>query len=171
MNYFSLFGLPPSYNLDEKQLISRYQALQRQFHPDRFASCPENERLQAVQQSATINRGYQTLRQPLLRAEYLLGLHGYDICNEQHTLQDAEFLMEQMALREALEATEHQQDEKQLRLLTERIANMLATLQSQMNDQLNAECWPRAADMARKLRFLVKLSSQAEELDERFSDF
>ncbi|MDU3075476.1 MAG: co-chaperone HscB, partial [Mixta calida] len=110
MDYFTLFGLPQSFEIDAAQLTARFQELQRQFHPDRFASQPERERLQALQQAATINQGYQALRQPLPRAEYLLSLHGFDINNEQHTMRDTAFLMEQLALREELDAIENAPD-------------------------------------------------------------
>jgi molecular chaperone HscB len=78
MDYFTLFGLPVSYTLSQEQLAVRYQDLQRQYHPDKFASASAAEQLASVQQSATINQAWQTLRHPLTRAEYLLSLHGYD---------------------------------------------------------------------------------------------
>ncbi len=56
MDYFTLFGLPASYTLSLEQLAVRYQDLQRQYHPDKFASAPAAEQLAAVQHSATINR-------------------------------------------------------------------------------------------------------------------
>lgn len=45
MDYFTLFGLPIRYNVDGSLLASRFQELQRQFHPDRFAASPERERM------------------------------------------------------------------------------------------------------------------------------
>lgn len=66
MDYFTLFGLPARYRVDASQLTSRYQELQRQFHPDRFASQPERERLMALQQAATINDAYQTDRKSVV---------------------------------------------------------------------------------------------------------
>lgn len=71
MDYFTLFGLPARYQLDTRALSLRFQDLQRQYHPDKFASGSQAEQLAAVQQSATINQP-QTLRHPLMRAEYLL---------------------------------------------------------------------------------------------------
>ena len=71
MDYFTLFGLPASYTLSLEPLAARYQELQRQYHPDKFASGSAAEQLAAVQQSATINQAWQTLRHPLTRAEYL----------------------------------------------------------------------------------------------------
>ncbi len=65
MDYFTLFGLPVRYTVDGSLLASRFQDLQRQFHPDRFANQPERERLMALQQAATINEAYQALKHPL----------------------------------------------------------------------------------------------------------
>lgn len=62
MDYFTLFGLPVRYTVDGSLLASRFQDLQRQFHPDRFANQPERERLMALQQAATINEAYQALK-------------------------------------------------------------------------------------------------------------
>lgn len=95
MDYFTLFGLSAQYQVDIQALTSRYQDLQRRFHPDKFASGTQAEQLAALQQSATINQAWQTLRTPLNRAEYLLSLHGFDLASEQHTVRDTAFLMEQ----------------------------------------------------------------------------
>ncbi|MGG5840006.1 Fe-S protein assembly co-chaperone HscB, partial [Huaxiibacter chinensis] len=71
MDYFTLFGLPAQYSVDLPALTVRFQDLQRQYHPDKFASGTPSEQLAAVSQSATINQAWQTLRNPLSRAEYL----------------------------------------------------------------------------------------------------
>lgn len=172
MDYFTLFGLPQSFEIDAAQLTARFQELQRQFHPDRFASQPERERLQALQQAATINQGYQALRQPLPRAEYLLSLHGFDINNEQHTMRDTTFLMEQLELREELDAIESAPDaEAKLQTFMQRLAAMIAQRSQQMQQELAAGQWSEAADTVRKLRFLAKLRSQTEQLEEKLLDF
>lgn len=171
MDYFTLFGLSPNYTLDNEQLTRRFQDLQRQYHPDRFATCSEQEKMQSLQQAATINAAYQTLRHPLKRAEYMLLLQGIDINNEQHTMHDTAFLMEQLALREELDDIES--SSKVLELLTIFIKNvkqMQQTRSALMVTQLNAMDWEQAADTVRKLRFLDKLQQQAEQLEERLLD-
>ncbi|MFD1801885.1 co-chaperone HscB [Mixta tenebrionis] len=172
MDYFTLFGLPQSFDIDAAQLTARFQELQRQFHPDRFALQPEPERLCALQQAATINQGYQALRQPLSRAEYLLTLHGFDINNEQHTMRDTAFLMEQLELREELDAIESASDaEAKLQKFIQRLDAMQQQRSQQMRQELAASQWEAAADTVRKLRFLVKLRNQTEELEEKLLDF
>ncbi|MQL47678.1 co-chaperone HscB [Photorhabdus khanii] len=171
MDYFTLFGLPARYVIDREQLTHCYQELQRQFHPDRFANQPEREKTLALQQAATINDGYQMLKHPLKRAEYMLSLHGFDLANEQHTMNDHIFLMEQLMLREELEFIESKANaEAALADFAERLNGMIKTRSQQMEQQLNDQQWEQAADTVRKLRFLDKLQQQVEQLEERLLD-
>ena len=102
MNYFQLFDLPATFELDLTELGSRYLALQRKFHPDKYAAASNRDRLMSVQQTANINDAYHSLKQPLLRAEHLLALRGLKISHEQRSFTDPVFLMQQMELREQL---------------------------------------------------------------------
>lgn len=171
MDYFTLFGLPAGYEIDTQALAARFQDLQRQYHPDKFASGTQAEQLAAVQHSATINQAWQTLRNPLSRAEYLLSRHGFDLSSEQHTVRDTAFLMEQLELREELNEIEQAKDEARLERFIKRVKGMFDTRHQQMVDQLNNETWDVAADSVRKLRFLDKLRSSAEQLEEKLLDF
>ncbi|AGN85211.1 MULTISPECIES: co-chaperone HscB [Enterobacteriaceae] len=171
MDYFTLFGLPAHYPLDVQALATRFQDLQRQFHPDRFANRPQAEQLAAVQQSATINQAWQTLRNPLTRAEYLLSLHGFDLASEQHTVRDTAFLMEQLELREELDEIEKAQDATRLEAFQQRVKEMYDIRHRQMVEQLDSQTWDAAADTVRKLRFLDKLRSATEQLEEKLLGF
>ncbi|MFY9994681.1 MAG: co-chaperone HscB [Leclercia sp.] len=171
MDYFTLFGLPAGYEIDIQALATRFQDLQRQYHPDKFASGTQAEQLAAVQQSATINQAWQTLRNPLSRAEYLLSRHGFDLSSEQHTVRDTAFLMEQLELREELDEIEQAKDDARLEGFIQRVKGMFDSRHQQMVTQLNNETWDVAADSVRKLRFLDKLRSSAEQLEEKLLDF
>lgn len=171
MDYFTLFGLTPGYAVDMQQLATRYQELQRQFHPDKYASRSQAEQLLAVNQSATINQAWQTLRHPLLRAEYLLLLNGFDLANEQHTVRDTAFLMEQLELREELDCIEQAADGDKLDAFAVNVTAMIKTRSAQMVQELDTLQWEQAADTVRKLRFLDKLQHQIEQLEEKLSDF
>lgn len=172
MDYFTLFALPIRYSVETNDLASRYQELQKKYHPDRFAACPERERLKAIQQAATINDAYQTLKHPLRRAEYMLSLQGFELNSEQHTLHDTAFLMEQLTLREELEQIEQDTDAGE-RLVTfaKDIANKTATLRANMLNELEHQQWSQAAETVRKLRFLDKLHQQVEQLEEKLLGF
>lgn len=172
MDYFTLFGLLVRYRLDGSLLTSRFQDLQRQFHPDRFANQPERERLMALQQAATINQAYQTLKHPLKRAEYMLSLHGFDLGNEQLTMRDNAFLMEQLELREELDTIERKADaESLLADFGARLSGAINQRSALMLQQLDGEQWLDAADTVRKLRFLDKLQQQVEKIEEKLLGF
>ena len=110
MNYFQLFNLPVSLNLDKAQLSRAYQTLQQLTHPDKFASGSDQEKRIALQKNAQVNDAYSTLKHPLSRAQHILALRGIVIDGEQHTMQDTAFLMQQMELREALEDAKQNED-------------------------------------------------------------
>lgn len=171
MDYFTLFGLTPGYVVDIQQLATRYQELQRQFHPDKYASRPQAEQLLAVNQSATINQAWQTLRHPLLRAEYLLLLNGFDLASEQHTVRDTAFLMEQLELREELDSIEQSADITALEAFASKVTTMIQSRSTRMAQELDGLQWEQAADTVRKLRFLDKLQQYIEQLEEKMSDF
>lgn len=170
MDYFTLFGLTQGYVVDTQQLATRYQELQRQFHPDKYASRPQAEQLLAVNQSATINQAWQTLRHPLLRAEYLLLLNGFDLANEQYTVQDTPFLMGQLELREELDDIEQTADLTALDIFADKVSAMVTGRNAQMVLELDGLQWEQAADTVRKLRFFDKLQHNIEQLEEKLSD-
>lgn len=171
MDFFTLFGLPIRYAVDSALLAARFQDLQRRFHPDRYATHSPQERLLASRQAATFNEAYQTLRHPLRRAEYLLSLQGIDIANEQYTLRDNAFLLEQMALHEELETIGGLADaESALDAFSGRLREDIAARSAGLAGRLDGGDWLSAADDLRKLRFLDKLRQQAELLEDSLQD-
>jgi len=58
-NYFDFFGLPRKLNLDSKDLESRFYALSKQWHPDRFARGSADQRRISEDATATLNDGYR----------------------------------------------------------------------------------------------------------------
>jgi molecular chaperone HscB len=100
---FTLFDLPPHFALDRAALDARWRALQSEVHPDRFAADGAAAQRLAMQWSVRINEAYRRLKDPLARATYLCELRGAPIRAEDNTAMAADFLMQQMAWREALE--------------------------------------------------------------------
>ena len=75
-DYFGFLGLPRRLNVDMPLLEQRFRELSRQYHPDYFYNAPPKERLAALERSSHLNDAYRTLRSPVSRIEYLLGLEG-----------------------------------------------------------------------------------------------
>lgn len=100
---FTLFGLPQRFALDRAALDARWRALQAEIHPDRFAAEGGSAQRVAMQWSVRVNEAYRRLKDPLSRATYLCELRGAPVRAEDNTAMPADFLMQQMSWREALD--------------------------------------------------------------------
>ncbi|KAI8854506.1 hypothetical protein BC829DRAFT_471776 [Chytridium lagenaria] len=112
--YFDVFAnfgvkLTPSgawsYDVDLQTIKRRFLRLQQAVHPDAHANKSEEERKYSDIQSTFINKALQTLKDPLLRARYLLHLNDVHL-DESEKLKDPELLDEVMSVWEALEGLE-----------------------------------------------------------------
>jgi molecular chaperone HscB len=105
-NDFELFQLPRRQQLDLAELDQRWKTLQRQVHPDRFVAQGAAAQRVAMQWSVRIKEAYQRLKDPLKRAAYLCELGGVPVEAHSNTAMPADFLMQQMEWREALDDAE-----------------------------------------------------------------
>jgi molecular chaperone HscB len=62
--------------------------MSRRLHPDRFASRPATEQEEALRQSSLLNDAYRTLKDPILRTQYLLKLHGVELEEQSKAATD-----------------------------------------------------------------------------------
>lgn len=169
MNYFELFSLPAIFSVDKARLSQTYRDLQKQFHPDKFAMQDDRVRLQAMQKSTEINDAFETLKDSCLRAQYLLKMNGLDIELEQRTLQDTDFLVQQMQWREKVsEFTENDEDE--IEVFSKEIKVLVSGLESDIEVALNKEALETTANLIRKLKFMLKLQVELELLEEKLFD-
>ncbi len=102
-NDFELFGLPQQFQQDRAQIDAQWRRLQAEVHPDRFASEGAAAQRIAMQWSVRVNEAYGRLKNPLARAAYLCELRGAPIAAHDNTAMPPNFLMQQMAWREALD--------------------------------------------------------------------
>lgn len=164
-NFFELFGLPTAFRVDAGELSSRYRELQKVVHPDRFAAAGAHSQRLSLQSATLVNEAFETLKDPLKRAQYLLTLRGH-AGYSQHTLNDPEFLMQQMALREALGEVRAADDphaavDKLLREIGDMIQSQIAQLTVQFEDGSD-DALGAAGDTVQKMQFLNKLLTEAE---------
>lgn len=167
-SFFALFDLPEGFDVDTTELTERYRTLQRAVHPDRFASAPSHERLAAVQRAAEINDAYNTLKTPLGRAKYLLSLKGMALDDEKGTLVDPAFLMEQMEMREELQAAREAGDADAVGQLLDRIGGASRDARDELSELFrrgDREALEGAARAVQKLQFLQRLGEEAEALE------
>lgn len=164
--YYSLFGLAESFSVDLGRLDEAYRHVQAQVHPDRFAHRPEAERRVAMQWATHANEAFRTLKNPLLRASYLLSRQGVKVDSERNTGMSHAFLMQQMEWREAVE--EAAADASALQRLARDLGRdervMLDDLKHVIDDVPDLD---KASELVRRLMFMEKLRRDIDESLER----
>lgn len=151
-NYFELFNLPEKFQIDSVKLQENYRSIQKEIHPDRFATSTENEKTQSMIKSTQVNDAYQTLKSTTKRAKYILSLHK---SVEKITLPP-DFLMQQMEWEEHLEDIEKNKSAlDQFKLAINKKYKEYSLLLSKQID--NDQNWNEAAITIDKLYFVEKL--------------
>lgn len=88
-NYFTFFDLPRKLHIDIVSLEKQFYVLSRKLHPDRFAAKPAAEQEAALAQSSLLNDAYRTLKDPILRTQYLLKLQGVELEEQSKAATEA----------------------------------------------------------------------------------
>lgn len=113
-NYFELFGLEPNFLINTSEMANAMRQLLQAVHPDRFARATAQEQMLSMQQTTQINDAFAILKNPVSRAQYLLELKTGHDSSKEVTVKDPIFLMQQLELREELEAISHAADSNAL---------------------------------------------------------
>lgn len=167
-NPFAIFDLPVTFNIDLGLLSNRYLELQKSLHPDNFVTADSATQRQAMQKALEINDALKVLRDPVQRAEAIIAIEtGNAIDPEQRSTQDVAFLMQQLEWREELEDIEQKADDAILNRFAQRIKQTRLQILNTLNDALTDRNWYLATQSCDKLRFIEKLNSEIERVEER----
>jgi molecular chaperone HscB len=155
LNHFRRLGIELSFDVNVEGLEQHYFAMQRQLHPDRFATGSAQERSLSQQQATAINDAYETLKEPLKRADYLVDLLGVDVLPEGCNLvNDQSLLLETMELREALAECE---TAEQVNVLSTRAQNDIKGCVEKLSKLFKDDDIEGACRLKTRLRYLKKL--------------
>ena len=88
-DYFEVFSLPRHLQIDTAALEKAFYAQSRRLHPDRFASRPAAEQEAALALASELNDAYRTLKDPIARTQYLLGLEGVELEEQSKAATEA----------------------------------------------------------------------------------
>jgi molecular chaperone HscB len=102
-DYFAFFGMPQKLTVDLATLEQRFHSLSWKLHPDHFVRATEQERQLSLDLSSLLNDAYRTLRDPVARVEYLLGLSGMRKEGQKKQQAPPELLEEVFELNESLD--------------------------------------------------------------------
>jgi len=159
IDHFTRLGLAPSFEIDHDALERQYFGFQRRLHPDRFAGKSSKEKALSQSQATSLNDAYETLKDPLKRAAYLLELLGHPVdLTACGTINDPELLMEQMEKREAI--AEADTVDAITRLSAEADTEVIAC-QCHISAAFAAGDLNDAAHLSIRLKYLTKLAEDA----------
>jgi len=147
-------GPPPSgpFPINLQALKREFLQLQAKAHPDRHTGANKSR---AEGTSALINEAYKTLQDPLLRAQYLLSLHGIDVAEDETAkIDDPELLGEVLEVREMIESAEGEGEVESLRMENKR---KLEGSVKVLGEMCGDGDWDAAKSEAVKLRYWVNI--------------
>ena len=159
-NDFELFGLTQTHKQDRAAIDARWKELQREAHPDKFAAQGSAAQRIAMQWSVRINEAYRRLKDPLQRAIYLCELNGVAVNAEKNTAMPADFLMQQIEWREALEDAKSLEKLHEIALqATQYVRNQLSKIEQKID--VNND-FKLAVEYIRALMFVERFASEVD---------
>lgn len=159
VDHFRRLGIDTTFDLDLTALDRRYFELQRQLHPDRFATRSGRERALSQSQAVALNEAYETLKDVLKRADYLLQVRGVELMPDGcHLVNDQALLMESMELREALAEAETPADVDKV---ANRATGDINVCVADLSGAFRVFDLERACYLVTRLKYLTKLADEA----------
>jgi molecular chaperone HscB len=169
MDYFELYGLPRSADLDVKALEQRFRELSLELHPDRLVGADAHARRVAAEKTASLNEGVKILKDPVRRAFYLLKLKGVDVESEaaaSRLQMPMEFLEEIMTHRETLEAVKAKRDLDRAKAMATEIHSALDGSLAQAKQALAKDDVPAATQALGRVRYYARFLEEVDAFEE-----
>lgn len=161
-DYFDLLKIPRRYHLDLDELDRKFLSMSRSIHPDFFSGRSEQMRSLSVRLSAELNEACRVLRDPILRAGYLLETAGGASAAEDRSVPQS-VLTEVMMLREEIEEADG--DPGALAAVNDQVAARGSETLEKIAE-LADDIGQRSADDKTRLRLLINAVKYYDKLSE-----
>src|SRR5438477_10128203 len=166
IDYFALFEMPRNLWIEMGALEQKFLQLSWKLHPDNFVNASEQERELSLKRSSELNDAYRTLRDPVGRVEYLLGIEGARKEGEHKQQAPPELLEEVFELNESLdELREAKAARSDLAALRSRLESAEKNFQGKLGEvdaqlQVAAREWDGAlsGDAATRKKIIAQLN-------------
>ena len=163
-DYFSHFGIEPSFELDTAALKKQFLMLSREYHPDFHTDKSEKEQEEILQLSSYNNIAFKTLKNPDTRFKYILVLHGVDFEESKQSLPQM-FLMEMMEFNEKLMDVQMEGDLNKLEELKQELkiiedslySGVSSTIEGYNHDKVTEEELAKLKDYFFKRKYLLRI--------------
>lgn len=156
----------PRWSYEPGKLRKEYRDLQAQHHPDMLGrSDTSSNSSDGGDQSSLLNKAYHTLKDPLLRSQYVLKLvDGIDLSQEQKAQEimqgNPSLLMQVLDIHEELEGVENEED---VRIIERENKQRIKDIESELGKCYEEKQYARAAELTVELRYWVNLSKAIKE--------
>lgn len=170
--HFEWFSLPTSFDIDLQKLRSNYLELQKELHPDKAAGKEGVDRNQVVRLNTQLNDAYDSLRDPVKRAIYLLQLEGIAYDPDRQTQDDPAYLMQQLEIRERLgDLSADQADlDRELDSIRDHAMEQMEKYSAEFKIAHQNTDWQAASVAVGRMMFAEKLARDVNEREEEFLD-
>lgn len=157
---FEALGLPRRFEVSEEEIDRAWRAAASRCHPDRFSDPVARE--EAAREAARLNAARAVLRDPLERAEALIGLRGL---HGEGQVSSPAFLLEMLELRQELAAHAEAGDLAACRDLAETaegsVAERLAAVAGLLAGESAGESLARVREQLGACRYLRRFAEEA----------
>ncbi|MEM9692447.1 MAG: Fe-S protein assembly co-chaperone HscB [Myxococcota bacterium] len=165
---FSILGLEPSYDIDDKALAERHRTLSATLHPDRYVGKPAAERRMALDRAIEVNAAYRRLRDPVRRAEAFLQTIGIEVGDGAEPKASPALLMEMMEVREALAEAKAEADLDRVGRLSDEMKTKERSLLIRLSDKLAGTVEGAAVlPLLGELRYVRRFFEEVEAIEEQ----
>ncbi|MDA7841828.1 Fe-S protein assembly co-chaperone HscB [Gammaproteobacteria bacterium] len=154
-NFFELFNIEIAVDVNRSELDEKVRVLQNKFHPDKFSSGSDFEKRLALQISSHVNDGYKILGDIILRIEYILKINNF-VKDESKTINDINFLQEQIEYSELFESLNDNFDSKIIENSLSSMKSLLKATVDSIKSSFESNDFENVWQNLSKLRFYIK---------------
>ena len=134
MDYFELFQMRPTLQVDQTLLAAKYIELSRMHHPDYHSNSGTAKQMESTRVSALINNAYKTFKNKDETIRYVLQQKGL-LEDEEKYVMPPDFLMEVLEINEQLMDVP---DDPELKVkLLEKVSDLNSEIYSEVSGIIN----------------------------------
>ena len=123
MNYFELYNIPVSLQVDATTLKQKFYELSRKYHPDFFTNATEEEQAEVLEKSSMVNKAFKVFTHSDELIKYVLVLKNLLEEEEKYQLPNS-FLVDVMEINEALMDAKMEDNKETMTNLETEIAHL-----------------------------------------------
>jgi molecular chaperone HscB len=165
-NYFTHFGINPSFLVDQKELKKRFIQISRENHPDYHTLHESRLQEESLRVTTLNNEAYKTLKDFISTIQYCFLRFGpKEIILNSHSIPQ-DFLMEMLDINDEIMEAQINKSSDQNSLILMKLDSMIDAIYAEIDpilphspSQLDISQWSALADYYAKFKYLSRLKS------------